>query len=198
MLEFQQAFVKYDADFEYGAELPEIFLKWVMVIHRVWSGRFIFVLVVIVFIFGSPLLAKDSVYLIHQGSILCTFFSCVKSAFQDVHRSFLSLVSQNCTRRYLITIAPLIIQHSCCNTGVEIHSSQTMTRLELWCRIREGVFMAALPLMFVYELAVLAIYLHQEGYPGSSPAKGKIRGESLEDLITCPVMYFVWFYVWFS
>ena len=27
MLEFQQAFVKYDADFEYGAELPEIFLK---------------------------------------------------------------------------------------------------------------------------------------------------------------------------
>ena len=152
MLEFQQAFVKYDADFEYGAELPEIFLKWVMVIHHVWSVRFIFVLVVIVFIFGSPLLAKSSgmlFYLIHQGSIHCSIFSRVKSAFQDAHRSFLSLDSQNCTKQYSVTIAPLIIQHSWCNTRVEIYSSRTMTRLELWCRIRESVFMAAFPLMFM-------------------------------------------------
>ena len=31
MREFTQKFVKYDADFEYGAELPEIFLKCVHV-----------------------------------------------------------------------------------------------------------------------------------------------------------------------
>ena len=30
MREFTKKFVKYDADFEYGAELPEIFLKYVM------------------------------------------------------------------------------------------------------------------------------------------------------------------------
>ena len=30
MREFTQRFVKYDADFEYGAELPEIFLKYVV------------------------------------------------------------------------------------------------------------------------------------------------------------------------
>ena len=32
-------------------------------------------------------------------------------------------------------------------------------------------------------------------YPGSSPAEK--RGESLEDLITCPVTYYAWFYAWF-
>jgi len=61
MLEFQQAFVKYDADFEYGAELPEIFLKWVVMVHHVWSVEFIFVLVVVTFIcsmLAFTLLAK--------------------------------------------------------------------------------------------------------------------------------------------
>ena len=197
MLEFQQAFVKYDADFEYGAELPEIFLKWVMVIHRVWSGRFIFVLVVIVFIFGSPLLAKDSVYLIHQGSILCTFFSCVKSAFQDVHRSFLSLVSQNCTRRYLITIAPLIIQHSCCNTRVEIHSSQTMTRLELWCRILEKVYLWEHYLSCLWASSTSYVFTSGR-LPRLFPCKRKNLGREPGRSDHMPMMYFVWFYVWFS
>ena len=32
-------------------------------------------------------------------------------------------------------------------------------------------------------------------YPGSSPTEK--RGESLEELITCPVTYYAWFYVWF-
>ena len=32
MREFTQKFVKYDADFEYGAELPEIFLKYVSIL----------------------------------------------------------------------------------------------------------------------------------------------------------------------
>ena len=32
-------------------------------------------------------------------------------------------------------------------------------------------------------------------YPGSSPAEK--RGESLEELITCPVTYYAWFYAWF-
>ena len=32
MREFTRKFVKYDADFEYGVELPEIFLKYVYVI----------------------------------------------------------------------------------------------------------------------------------------------------------------------
>ena len=31
MREFIKKFVKYDADFEYGAELPEIFLKYVLI-----------------------------------------------------------------------------------------------------------------------------------------------------------------------
>ena len=33
-------------------------------------------------------------------------------------------------------------------------------------------------------------------HPGSSPTEK--RGESLEDLITCPVTYYAWFYAWFS
>ena len=28
MRSFMHKFIKYDADFEYGAELPEIFLRW--------------------------------------------------------------------------------------------------------------------------------------------------------------------------
>ena len=33
-------------------------------------------------------------------------------------------------------------------------------------------------------------------YPGSSLAEK--RGESLEELITCLVMYYAWFYTWFD
>jgi len=38
-------------------------------------------------------------------------------------------------------------------------------------------------------------------FPGSSPAFCRIlykkRGESLDDLITCSMTYYAWFYAWF-
>ena len=51
------------------------------------------------------------------------------------------------------------------------------------------------PFCMIYETVKVGCGIGLASYPGSSPTEK--RGESLEDLITCPVMYYAWFYVSF-